>query len=278
MVLKLSFKLDYTREWSDWYCITPADAEALLALNTINREVRAGLVKSYAGAMKRGEWSRTHQGIAISRTGQILDGQHRLLGIVAAGVSVDMMIVTGLENPVFRDIDKHGKRSNADSFRENKFVMEPINMGAKLVYSGNPTAAQMEPVYAALLPIVGPLIANKGRRKVITSAPMVLAAAVTILEGGDADYVTTLFDKLRVADFDSLPPVGLAFMKQVLDGSATPTKTYDLIARGLLLFDAAKKDTTRIIVKDAALAAERVRAALRPLVSEHTTHPELDLA
>lgn len=272
MKLRLSFKLDVTREWCDWYAITPEDAAALLALNTNNRDVREGTVKTYAAAMKRGEWSRTHQGIGISRTGRVLDGQHRLMAIVMSGVTVDMMVATGLNDDVFKDLDGHAKRSAADAFHESRAMMEPINMGARLLHGHTVTNAQLAPVFNLLRPLVDPLITGRARRKVITSAPLVLAAAVVMLDGGDTAYVTSLFDRMRRADLESLPPVALAFMKQVLDGSAQPTKPHDLIARGLIVFDAEKANVGRISVKETSSATERVRTVLRLALATSEQH------
>jgi hypothetical protein len=155
--------------------------------------------------------------------------------------------------------------------------MEPINMGARLLYGHTATNTQLEPVFAVLRPVVDPLISGRARRKVVTSAPLVLSAAVTILDRGDPAYVASLFDRMRRADLENLPPIALAFMKQVLDGSAVPTKPYDLIARGLTVFDVTKQNVGRISVKEVSAATDRVREVLRAALAKHAQN-EIALA
>jgi hypothetical protein len=194
-----------------------------------------------------------------------------------SGVTVDMMIVTGLDKEVFKNLDQHAKRTTADAFHESRALMEPINMGARLLYGHTATNTQLEPVFAVLRPVVDPLISGRARRKVVTSAPLVLSAAVTILDRGDPAYVASLFDRMRRADLENLPPIALAFMKQVLDGSAVPTKPYDLIARGLTVFDVTKQNVGRISVKEVSAATDRVREVLRAALAKHAQN-EIALA
>lgn len=42
------------------------------------------VVKGFAEAMSRGEWMVTHQGIAFSSAGVLVDGQHRLAAVIEA--------------------------------------------------------------------------------------------------------------------------------------------------------------------------------------------------
>jgi hypothetical protein len=49
--------------------ITPARAAELLEANTTNRPLSRAVVRSFAEAMRRGEWLVTHQGIAFDVNG-----------------------------------------------------------------------------------------------------------------------------------------------------------------------------------------------------------------
>lgn len=259
-------KLDYTRQWCDWHIITPKLAEELLKLNVANRAVRKTNVREYAAAMKRGEWRRTHQGIGISKTGRLMDGQHRLLAVVEAGVAVEMMVTTGMEDDDFNILDQHSRRSMADAFRESKMVMEPITLGARVVYGNSATPAQVQTVYTVMRGVVDNLVTGLARKKVLTSASMILAASIIILEGGDKEYVAGLLRSMCASDFDAMPPVAKSLMKQVFDGTAGASKgahNGDLIARGLTVFDESRAGTQKVIVKEPQLAIERVRTTLR---------------
>jgi hypothetical protein len=92
--------------------ITPAKASEWLEANTTNRPVSRTVVRSFAEAMKRGEWIVTHQGIAFDVSGVLIDGQHRLAAVVDADIPVAMTVFTDVDDGTFDVLDT-GKRRNA---------------------------------------------------------------------------------------------------------------------------------------------------------------------
>jgi hypothetical protein len=84
----------------------------LLEANTTNRPISKSVVRSFAEAMKRGEWVVTHQGIAFDVHGVLIDGQHRLAAIVEAEVPVDLTVFSDVDEGTFDVLDT-GKRRNA---------------------------------------------------------------------------------------------------------------------------------------------------------------------
>lgn len=94
--------------------ITPAKAAQWLTahINRDNRALRKTTVDYLASEIERGKWQITHQGIAFSDTGRLLDGQHRLAAIVQANKSVEMMVSTEMEEDTFQVIDCGLKRAN----------------------------------------------------------------------------------------------------------------------------------------------------------------------
>jgi hypothetical protein len=68
--------------------LTPSMAARWLEGNTHNRPINQGHVERLACEMKSGRWRVTHQGLAFSPGGRLLDGQHRLWAIVMADVPV----------------------------------------------------------------------------------------------------------------------------------------------------------------------------------------------
>lgn len=87
--------------------VTPAVAEAWLAKNSRNRNLRESHARSYAEDMAAGDWRWTGETIKFSATGELLDGQHRLRGVVIAGVPIRFLVVRGLDQEAQEDID-HG--------------------------------------------------------------------------------------------------------------------------------------------------------------------------
>lgn len=78
--------------------ITPTKAKAYLEQNTGNfRSVDHERVNRYSGEMRLGTWEVNGEGIKFAIDGTLLDGQHRLLGVVESGVSVDMLVIRNVE-------------------------------------------------------------------------------------------------------------------------------------------------------------------------------------
>jgi len=72
--------------------VTPSQAARWLEGNVHNRPVSQAHVERLAQEMKAGRWRVTHQGIAFSLGGMLLDGQHRLWAAVLADVSVPLRV------------------------------------------------------------------------------------------------------------------------------------------------------------------------------------------
>jgi hypothetical protein len=92
--------------------ITPGKAAQWLAANTANRPLSRSTVRSFAEAMRRGDWLVTHQGVAFDTDGVLVDGQHRLAAIVEAELAVEMTVFSEVEPDTFDVLDT-GKRRNA---------------------------------------------------------------------------------------------------------------------------------------------------------------------
>ncbi len=104
--------------------ITPAKATEYLKRNKINRPRREMLVEQYALDMRKGHWLFNHQGIAFDENGNLLDGQHRLAAIALSGVTIPILVTTGLPQCVenglkiftMDTVDGGKKRSIGDQF------------------------------------------------------------------------------------------------------------------------------------------------------------------
>jgi hypothetical protein len=92
--------------------ITPKKAAEMLEANTSNRPLSKPVVRSFADAMRRGDWIVTHQGIAFDIHGVLVDGQHRLAAVLEAEVPIETTVFTDVEPDTFDVLDT-GKRRNA---------------------------------------------------------------------------------------------------------------------------------------------------------------------
>ena len=98
--------------------ITPSIAKQFLEANIANRRVKIPVLIQYSNDMLNGRWKEdTAETIKISKTGVVLDGQHRLMAIIKSGVSVFFTVATNLEDSVFDVIDTGSSRNSSDTFK-----------------------------------------------------------------------------------------------------------------------------------------------------------------
>lgn len=100
---------------TEWRKFGPDEATELLANRDSNRRLRPYVVEAYAGDMTQGLWRETGEAIKISRTGKLLDGQHRLAAIVESGITLELMVVTGLDDASQVMMDQGSARSVVDA-------------------------------------------------------------------------------------------------------------------------------------------------------------------
>lgn len=97
--------------------VTPEEAAELLGSNQVNRRIRKRHVEAYAEDMAAGRWRMTGEPIKVSRTGRLLDGQHRLSAIIEAGVPVELLFVTGLADDDQMFMDQGASRTASDTIK-----------------------------------------------------------------------------------------------------------------------------------------------------------------
>ena len=96
--------------------ITPELAKHLLATtNHDNRPLKPAHVKMLSTALKNDEWMLNGETIAFSKSGRLLDGQHRLTACVNTGKAFQTVIIKGIEDEAaFGTIDTGKPRSVTD--------------------------------------------------------------------------------------------------------------------------------------------------------------------
>lgn len=96
--------------------ITPELAKHLLATtNHDNRPLKPAHVKMLSTALKNDEWMLNGETIAFSKSGRLLDGQHRLTACVNTDKAFQTVIIKGIEDEAaFGTIDTGKPRSVTD--------------------------------------------------------------------------------------------------------------------------------------------------------------------
>lgn len=100
--------------FSEVVTISPGLASVMLGLNDGNRTLRPVKVRHFARDMKLGRWPVNGQGIIISDTGELNDGQHRLHAIVEANVSVPTFVTFGPARQTRTTVDQGTAKTAGD--------------------------------------------------------------------------------------------------------------------------------------------------------------------
>lgn len=116
--------------------LTPEQAGVLLAADQTNsnRRFDKSNYTRFCALIKSGLWKTTHQGIAISADGRVVDGQHRLAAIRDCGVPVPVMVAWGADPSTFDCIDLGKGRTGNDIWNIAGFSSTNTAAIARLVW------------------------------------------------------------------------------------------------------------------------------------------------
>lgn len=244
---------------NEFQLITPQMARDYLVFNGGNRAVRQRWVDYLAHCIKRGEWVVTHQGIAFSRDGRLLDGQHRLLAIIKADAPAPLMVTRGWDASAFEFIDNGKARSDSDrtsipksSLECVKFFMEFIGVSRDV----GATPAQLREWHDVIEPYCA-LIRSKTSSiaKLFSSVASRSAVIASIMLGEDRDYVLDLYRDLVLSNVVDLPPIARSALKQFMSGSFSALGGGERIRkenflRFMVLYKRENRDKPILVVRD----------------------------
>lgn len=95
--------------------VTPDLAREWLSKNNHNRSISKGRVFDYAQRILDGKWMVNGESIKFSDDGILIDGQHRLLGVIKANAPINTYVMTGLPRDAFKTIDGGKARNGGDA-------------------------------------------------------------------------------------------------------------------------------------------------------------------
>lgn len=253
--------------------VTPQMAADWLSLNENNRPLRRTVVEGLKAAFLRGEYIQTHQGIAFSETGELLDGQHRLTAISELRDGCFPMLVSwGVAENAFQVMDIGLKRSPADALRiADRRVVEVSRLIGTICLNkkGSVTPLMLLPIIDAIQRAHDGLMAFcPSCVKAWSAAPVRLAAVMAIISGGNADYIKSTYRALVTTDFDGMPPVARALYKAHVNGAVRASDTQDMLSRCSVAFNYKKAELSKIQIKDNSEATAKVRALFGHLIPQ----------
>lgn len=255
--------------------VTPAMAADMLATSIGNRRLRMWHVDALAACMLRGEWKVTHQGLAFDRNGALRDGHHRLRACQQSGLTLPFRVTLGLPPDVTDVMDTGVLRNLSDLTGWDKRVAEPLRFGTMIARGDNRvTVAQVHEVAeGGLMQAITTLVEYCGSaRRYFSSAPVRLAAAITLMTNDDAAFVLKQYRALCLLDFDQMTSSAKALVRQVESSKTATTDTRDTLARALRVFDPDRAHLTKIQISDADVKAATalVKAVLLDSIGEGT--------
>lgn len=239
----------------------------LLSSPLFQRKVRSNWVDSLCKMINEGSFLLTHQGIAFDVSGNLIDGQHRLMAIIQADKSVKMNVTYNVSDQAWHGTDQGIVRRVQEFTTLSKRIGETCRFIAKLLYhEGRPSAALLEKLgssrYGQKIDEIYQFAPSA--RKYYSQAPMLAMAGLrAYIDGGD--YAKIQYRALVLQDYDSMSANSKALCRQVNSSLAKPAGP-DVIARAFKVFDINRKDQTRISITDDEMKA--IMAEIR-YIAEH---------
>jgi hypothetical protein len=231
--------------------VSPKRASEYLQHNTDNRKLRGWWVNSIAGAITRGEWVLTHQGVAFDTTGKLIDGQHKLYAVIAANKPVMLAVYRGISSDAFKVLDIGVKRSYAEITGLSKKTAE-VCRGITSILSTNSIQSAEQILTVAnsgIADLHDAMMTQASTTSAVSaSTPVRMMAVVMVLDGASQKYIFDLYSNLVNLRYDSLPPIAHSFLRQVANKSITPHNKSDLLARAQKLFNPHFADNPKLLV------------------------------
>jgi hypothetical protein len=253
--------------------ITPVQAKQMLKKNLRhNRDVRGDRVSHWADQMRKGEWINSHQGIAFDTNGNLCDGQHRLMAIVEANVSVKMMVTHGVPAEVFQICDCGLTRTISDRTNIPQRDVSVCNLISRITEKQSSKKRLISPerlksIYSSVKSDLEELW-TKGSRTAsrgLSTSHIHLAAVLSLKNQktkSGRDFVTNSYRNLVNRNYAELNPIQQSFLKQVdgkkmIDGmrNVTIREALEVVAKGVKIFDQSFSDRTRVSVSDQEISA-----------------------
>lgn len=97
--------------------ITPEMAKKYYAKSKGNRVIRRKTVNEYIAQMRKGLWVLNGETVCFDANGALMDGHHRLLAIIESGITIEVLVVRGVDPAAWFTYDQGKSRSGGDVFQ-----------------------------------------------------------------------------------------------------------------------------------------------------------------
>ncbi|MGV3714357.1 hypothetical protein [Pseudolysinimonas sp.] len=206
--------------------VTPDTAAKWLGQNIGNRNLRRQKVLQYARDMREGNWQLSGQAIQFDWDGRLIDGQHRLEAVIESGVTVQALVVKGLDPHAREVIDTGAKRSASDALKFAGFNQDPNLLAAVARLADARENGYLRTAMAASVPSLSnaDVIAWAERNPAVAAAILLARRTYRAINIQPSVWAYCLFELHKVS-----PDGALEFAESIadmrLEGKGDPRKT-----------------------------------------------------
>jgi hypothetical protein len=97
--------------------ITPEMAKKYLENNMLNRKLSKSTVRIYMRDIENKAWNLNGESIKFTKSGTLIDGQHRLMAIIKTNIPVQTFVTRNLPEDSYTTIDRGKKRALSDALQ-----------------------------------------------------------------------------------------------------------------------------------------------------------------
>lgn len=176
--------------------ISPAKANIYLAAKVVNRPISQGVVSAYVRDMISGKFALTHQGIAFFDDGTLADGEHRLLAIIKSGITVKMVVCTGMKHTPYLDIQRPRSISDCCKIDGDDWITRAVVACVGVIRpskgkSSLTVVRETALIYRQEILAVGACI--KRKHKGVSHSAVYGAAVLYLIHGGLDEHVESMY-------------------------------------------------------------------------------------
>lgn len=254
--------------------VTPSLARSLLIkANPLNRRSEK-VIDRYAGAMRRGEWKISHQGIAFDINGMLVDGHHRLYAIERAGVPVVLAVTHNVAEDAVLAMDQGWGRTLGQVLQIAPRIAQVMHLAVlAAIPSANPTAQQVNQLMDTDLRAAAEIFIERcgSSRRYISTAPVRLVLAIRYcINDGNPDVQEWLLAQYVAAvneDYPNLATLVQTLLRQIHQRNPrvdSGTTFKDVMPRAYKAFDPKRQGEKVLVLSDQD--GDRTRAWVRDYV------------
>lgn len=117
------------RRTAEAVMLSPCLAHLLMGCNTINRPIGKSNLSNLKADIANGRWEYNGESISVSKTGRLLNGQHRCTAVIETGVGIETVIAFGANDESRFTIDI-GSPKSAANFLHMRDYTDTNNLAA----------------------------------------------------------------------------------------------------------------------------------------------------